>query len=88
MAVQLHFTIDEVSNLLNTSISRLQDWIKSGRLIPMQGNNVQNYVFTREQLQTYEPIRKIFDSKWDEELTVVPNKNRTICRCRRFSIGV
>ena len=77
MISQPTFTIDEVSNLLNVSIPRLQDWIRSGRLLPQAGKTKEDYVFSKEQLYTYEHIRKIFDSKWDEELNVKPKRKYT-----------
>ncbi len=72
MNQQLLFTINEVSNLLNLSIPKIQDWIITGRLIPQSGNHIENYVFSREQLETYEQISQIFNSKWDKELEVTP----------------
>ena len=77
MNLQTIFTINEVSNLLNVSIPRLQSWITAGRLLPQQGNTIANYIFSKEQLYTLDPIRKIFDSKWDEELSVKPLRRYT-----------
>ncbi|MFR9587186.1 MAG: helix-turn-helix domain-containing protein [Rikenellaceae bacterium] len=73
--MQLQFTIDEVSNLLNISIARLQDWIRSGRLIPQSGQTIMDYTFSRSQLESYEPIRRVFETKWDEQMCVTPKRN-------------
>ncbi len=77
MKLQQYFSIDEVSNLLNVSIARLQNWIQTGRLIPQSGADISNYIFSREQLQTYEPIRRIFESAWDEEFEIKPKRKYT-----------
>ncbi len=74
MNQQLSYTLDEVSNMLNLSIPKLQDWITAGKLIPQNGSRVDNYSFSREQLRVYEPIRRIFETKWDEELCINPNR--------------
>ncbi len=74
MPLQQTFSIHEVSNLLNISVSRLQDWIKSGRLLPHTVNTAGDYTFGREQLLVYEPIRQIFESNWDDELRISPER--------------
>lgn len=75
--MQLQFTIDEVSNLLNVSVSRLHDWVRTGRIIPSSGETVCDYLFSRTQLETYEPIRWVFESKWEEQMRVVPKRKYT-----------
>ena len=71
------FTIYEVSNILNVSTNRLLNWIESGRLIPEIKGELPEIRYNKEQLINLKGVEEIFNTKWDEELNVFPNRPYT-----------
>lgn len=69
------FTIAQVADILGLSKETLRRWEASGKLIPErdEGNNYRLY--SREQLEAFEPAQQLFSSNWGEELQTTPHKS-------------
>lgn len=68
------YTIAQVADILGASKETLRRWDKNGKLVPMR-NDENNYrVYHRSQLEQFEEAQLLFNSSWDEEITVCPKK--------------
>jgi len=73
MENQEYFTLQEVSNLLDISIPRLESMIKKGVLAPVEMTN-EGFLFSRDQLRFFEVAEWVFSSNWDEQIKIKPRR--------------
>ena len=71
-----HLNIFEVSNVLDVSISRIKSWVSKGKLIPEYSKN-DNLYFKKKQLLEFDIAKKVFESNWNNEIKIKPNKKFT-----------
>lgn len=71
------YTIEEVSNLLDVSISRLKKWENNGKLIPTSVNDSGVKLYSKDQLYSFDIAKKVFDSNWEDESKIKPRKAYT-----------
>jgi DNA (cytosine-5)-methyltransferase 1 len=69
-----YYSIAQVADILGSSKETLRRWDKSGKLVPQRNpdNNYREY--HRTQLEQFEQAQLLFNSKWDEEIDVTPNR--------------
>ena len=68
------FNIHEVSNLLDVSIPKLLIWEKNNKLVPIDRDADGNNIYTKKQLQEYPIAKEVFETKWDDEIKIKPNR--------------
>ena len=68
--------INEVSNLLDVSISRLKIWAYNGKLNPIEERDGVFY-YDKNSLVFFEQAENVFNSKWSEEEKIKPRKTYT-----------
>lgn len=68
--------INEVSNLLDVSISQIKGWIKSGKITPIGMEN-GIYHFSKTSLIFFKEANEVFNSKWHLEEKIKPSKDYT-----------
>ncbi len=69
------YTINETSNLIDVSIPRIISWEKSNKLVPIKIDKNGCRFYSREQLMGFEVAKRVFLSKWDEEIKIKPNRD-------------
>ena len=68
------YTIAQVADILSTSKETLRRWDKSGKLVPSR-NDENNYrLYHRSQLEQFEEAQLLFNSAWEDELKIKPQK--------------
>ncbi len=68
------YSIAQVADILGVSKETLRRWDNNGTLTP-QRNVDNNYrLYHREQLEHFPQAQLLFNSKWDDEVQVEPNK--------------
>lgn len=69
-----YYSIAQVADILGSSKETLRRWDRSGKLVPQRNpdNNYREY--HRTQLEQFEQAQLLFNSKWDEEIDVTPNR--------------
>ncbi|MFA7081523.1 MAG: DNA (cytosine-5-)-methyltransferase [Bacteroidales bacterium] len=72
--IESTFTIQEISNLLDVSIPRLQSWEERGKLVPLHLNENNEKLYSKSQLALFEDALNIFESSWDEECKTKPKR--------------
>jgi DNA (cytosine-5)-methyltransferase 1 len=66
----------EVSNLLDVSFSSINKMVKNGQICPV-GQNKDGYVFSKESLLFFPIADEVFNSTWNEEESIKPNRKFT-----------
>jgi DNA (cytosine-5)-methyltransferase 1 len=67
------YTIAQVADILSVSKETLRRWDNNGTLIPQRADN--NYrLYHRSQLEQFEQAQSLFNSTWEEELTITPTR--------------
>ena len=69
-----HYTIAQVADILGISKETLRRWDKNGTLVPQRQTDNNYRLCSREQLEAFEEARLLFDSSWQEELAIQPNR--------------
>ena len=69
-----HYTIAQVADILGISKETLRRWDKNGTLVPQRQTDNNYRLYSREQLEAFEEARLLFDSSWQEELAIQPNR--------------
>lgn len=69
-----YYSIAQVADILSISKETLRRWDNNGTLVP-QRNPDNNYrVYHRSQIEHFEQAQVLFNSKWDDELTIKPKR--------------
>ncbi|MDO4226465.1 DNA (cytosine-5-)-methyltransferase [Neisseria sp.] len=68
------YTIAQVADILSISKETLRRWDKNGTLVPQRQMDNNYRLYSREQLEIFEEARLLFDSRWQEELAIRPNR--------------
>ena len=69
-----HYTIAQVADILGISKETLRRWDKNGTLVPQRQTDNNYRLYSRDQLEVFEEARLLFDSRWQEELTIRPKR--------------
>ncbi len=69
-----HYTIAQVADILSVSKETLRRWDKNGTLVPQRQTDNNYRLYSREQLEVFEEARLLFDSRWQEEAAIRPNR--------------
>ena len=68
------YSIAQVADILSVSKETLRRWDNNGTLIP-QRNPDNNYrLYHRSQIEHFEQAQLLFNSKWDDEITIKPKR--------------
>jgi len=68
------YTIAQVADILSMSKETLRRWDTNGTLIPQRCEKNNYRVYHRSQLEGFEQAQLLFNSNWDEEAEIKPNK--------------
>lgn len=70
------FSAEQVADVLSVSKRNLETWAKNGKLIPdfLDG---QVALYSKKQLEQFEQFQKFFNSSWDSEQLIKPNRKYT-----------
>ncbi|WP_370388261.1 DNA (cytosine-5-)-methyltransferase [Snodgrassella alvi] len=69
------YTIAQVADILSISKETLRRWDKNGKLVPVR-NDENNYrLYHRSQLEQFEEVQLLFNSLWEKELNIKPERN-------------
>ncbi|NHZ72210.1 MAG: MerR family transcriptional regulator, partial [Aquificales bacterium] len=69
-----YYTIAQVADILGISKETLRRWDNNGTLIPQRHPDNNYRVYHRSQIEHFEQAQLLFNSNWDEELKIKPNR--------------
>lgn len=68
------YTIAQVANILGVSKETLRRWDKNGTLIPERQTDNNYRLYSKSQLEMFEQAQQLFDSNWEQECQIKPNR--------------
>ncbi len=72
------FSIAQVADILGVSKETLRRWDKSGFLVPARQSENNYRAYLKDQLMIFEEARLLFESKWEEESKIKPDRSYKI----------
>lgn len=69
-----YYSIAHVADILGVSKETLRRWDNSGVLVPQRHPQNNYRVYHRLQLERFEQVQVLFNSKWDEEFKITPKR--------------
>lgn len=73
-----HFSAETIADALSVSKRNIESWAKNGKLIPSLDPNVHKKPYTKEQLIQFPQFQSMFNSSWDEQEKITPNRNLSL----------
>lgn len=70
-----YYSIAQVADILSTSKETLRRWDKNGTLVPQRHPDNNYRVYHRSQLEHFEQVQVLFNSKWDQEINIKPKRD-------------
>ena len=85
-------TIEEVGNVLDVSSQRVMGLVRTGRLIPFDKGENGEYIFEKKYLSLIDDFSRIFNTDWDDFVSITPKKPFTsielFAGCGGLSLGL
>jgi len=69
-----YFSPETIANVLSTSKKNIETWHKNGKLIPEKCFETNKYIYSKEQLKQFPQFLSMFNSTWNSEALIKPNK--------------
>ena len=77
-----YYSIAQVADILSVSKETLRRWDNNGTLVPQRHPENNYRVYHRSQIEHFEQAQVLFNSKWDDEISIKPKRN-----CKFISYG-
>jgi DNA (cytosine-5)-methyltransferase 1 len=77
-AAEEYFSAGIVADVLGVSRRNIDSWAKSGKLVPALDPQKHLRPYSGSQLKAFKAFQMIFDSKWDEEELIRPNRDYSL----------
>ncbi len=69
-----YYSIAQVADILSVSKETLRRWDNNGTLVPQRHPENNYRVYHRSQIEHFEQAQVLFNSKWDDELSIKPKR--------------
>jgi len=73
-----YYSIAQVADILGISKETLRRWDKNGKLVPKRHPKNKYRVYHRSQLEQFEQAQLLFNSNWDVEVGIKPDRDYTL----------
>ena len=73
-----YFSAAIVADTLSVSKRNVETWAKNGKLIPALNHDLHEKPYTKEQLENFEQFSAMFNSSWDQEMSVEPARDYSL----------
>lgn len=72
------FSSSDVADILSVSKRNISSWAKNGKLIPALDPETHSNPYTKDQLSVFPEFSSMFQSQWEDQLLIKPNKEYTL----------
>lgn len=72
------FSSSNVADILSVSKRNISSWAKNGKLIPALDPEIHSNPYTKDQLSVFPAFSSMFQSEWEDQLLIKPNKEYTL----------
>jgi len=69
-----YYSIAQVADILSISKETLRRWDNNGTLVPQRQADNNYRVYHRSQIEHFEQAQVLFNSKWDDEISIKPKR--------------
>lgn len=69
-----YYSIAQVADILSVSKETLRRWDNNGTLVPQRHPENNYRVYHRSQIEHFEQAQVLFNSKWDDEISIKPKR--------------
>lgn len=69
-----YYSIAQVADILSVSKETLRRWDNNGTLVPQRHSDNNYRVYHRSQIEHFEQAQVLFNSKWEQELSIKPKR--------------
>lgn len=73
-----YFSAEIVADTLSVSKRNVETWTKNGKLIPALDPSIHEKPYSKKQLEGFDQFSAMFNSKWDQEITVKPARDYSL----------
>lgn len=73
--MDLFFSAETIADVLSVSKRNVSSWANNGKLIPELDPDKHRKPYTRTQLELFPEFHQMFNSKWDEHMSIKPIKD-------------
>lgn len=75
---EAYFSAETVADVLSISKKNVESWAKNGKLVPALDPTTHDKPYSKEQLIVFPQFANMFNSTWDDDMTVVPKRAYTL----------
>lgn len=72
------FSAETIADALSVSKRNIESWAKNGKLVPSLDPAVYKKPYTKEQLMQFPQFSSMFNSSWDSQEKIQPNRNLSL----------
>ncbi|ENV71071.1 DNA cytosine methyltransferase [Acinetobacter towneri] len=72
------FSAEIIADALSVSKRNIESWAKNGKLVPSLDPNVHKKPYKKEQLMQFPQFQAMFNSSWDQQERITPNRNLSL----------
>lgn len=72
------FSAETIADALSVSKRNIESWAKNGKLVPSLDPNVHKKPYIKEQLIQFPQFQSMFNSSWDQQEKIAPNRNLSL----------
>lgn len=76
--MDLFFSAETIADVLSVSKRNVSSWANNGKLVPELDPDKHQKPYTRKQLESFPEFQKMFNSKWDEHMSIEPIKDYSL----------
>lgn len=70
-----YFSSELIADVLSVSKRNIEAWAKNGKLIPILDPTIHAKPYHRNQLTNFKEFNAMFNSNWEEDISVQPKRN-------------
>lgn len=70
-----YFSSELIADVLSVSKRNIEAWAKNGKLIPILDPTIHSKPYHRKQLTNFKEFNAMFNSNWEEDISVQPKRN-------------
>lgn len=76
--MDLYFSAETVADVLSVSKRNVSSWAANGKLRPELDPEKHQKPYSKKQLEAFPEFNQMFNSKWDDEISVTPNRDYSL----------
>ncbi|QRN41545.1 MAG: DNA (cytosine-5-)-methyltransferase [Neisseriaceae bacterium] len=76
--MDLFFSAETIADVLSVSKRNVISWVNNGKLVPELNPDKYQKPYTRKQLEVFHEFNQMFNSTWDEQISIKPIRDYSL----------